>query len=212
MWLHGKSFQVETFFDMFLQSSRELDFFDFLGHEEVTETTCRSCGFKSTSEPTRVIIHTVSMPKKDETVVNVIENEFMIPKVIIGKCQAPGSTCNDGNSLELHHLPCVFNDPHFFMVSLRRFSVAPNGPKKNNSLVNIGNYGGVMTVDSGTYAPLAVIEHLGDALNSGHFQTYISRDEEWYRISDNQMPKISSDSDIMGGLIFIYRRNSLSPN
>jgi uncharacterized UBP type Zn finger protein len=216
--------QVATYFDIFLQDTEEMKFFSFFCFDLCYTTTCKTCDQVKFSTPTKTNVIPIQFPERreDETLSSKFSRFFSTPEEIAGCCHichnhSETAMCTKPDDpVILEYAPHMEDWPKYLVVNVNRLTMTANGPKKNNRMLEIGNYDGQFSTGPTSYWPVAAIEHMGENIQSGHFMSYVKRQmpsdedrEQWWCLSDDSPPTISMGPNTAN--IFVFKKSRSPP-
>ena len=147
----------------------------------------------------------INIPKDDEPIQNVIENEFHEGSIIDDwRCQICQSQGGTKKKIIQEGLM-----PKFILVKMRRSEMDLFGRTRKVNKPIIPPLGfTIQTEENNTYAYslCGVLTHIGGNLNSGHYISEVRIDRQWWKCNDSTITKTLFQEISKGGYGFMFEQ------
>ena len=148
---------------------------------------------------------TVSIPRGNMQIQDVIENEFTSGQLLNDwRC----TRCNSYGGTKIKSVQDGL-EPDYLLVKLQRAELDAYGRAiKNNSDI-IPPLGFTVQTDDDNiiaYSLCGVLSHLGRSLNSGHYISEVKRNTEWWKCNDSSITKTTYRNLSKQGYGFLFQK------
>ena len=117
--------------------------------------------------------------------------------------------CDDCNTNVSSKQIKLFSSCKYIIIQFKRFVVSGNRTRKNNKETEPFSFVDIETLQGiERYEVVATIEHIGEEMKSGHYISYIKRNNTWFQCNDtNIMPLANDDtSPIKNSYILLLKK------
>ena len=198
--VHLKS--QEDVLETFQEFVNQCDSLSPLKHTQLEEYQCLACGFQQNHYLTETVLLIPIMEKF------VMRGMFDLRQAIQSMFVK-----NENSEKVCENSPCKFQcvktitiagKPRYLIVNINR---AGGNNKKNNIPCIVAHKIDINTTDIPVeFELIAVIKHIGNIANAGHYICFRKQYEEWYQINDTQISKCDH-SALETASLFIYKHS-----
>ena len=176
---------------------REIPQLSFLLHQTLDQITCTRCGYYKAKKSSQIPVTSIAIPgskrNRDE------EEKFSAKDAIRRHFQDH----EDGIKNDCENCKYEFcskeinieNQPNYIIIQLKRFSAIKEGntmvlkkifkESEPFSVVDINTSHGTKI-----YKVIATIEHTGHEIETGHYMSYVLKNDTWYCCDDERVEKL----------------------
>ena len=89
----------------------------------------------------------------------------------------------------------LYSSCKYIIIQFKRFFVTGNRTRKNNKETEPFSFVDIETLEGiKRYEVVATIEHIGDEMKSGHYISYIKRNNNWFHCNDTKIMPLANDN------------------
>jgi ubiquitin C-terminal hydrolase len=174
------------------------------------KTTCEECKNLSKNDE---ICNKIGLPiikTEDGSQIKIEDclNKYFETEKLEGDNQYYCDKCK--KKVDAESKSCFKNLPESIIISLNRFEYNSKGEKsKIKTEINFEKQLEIEdeNKNKGKYEPISFIVHIGSTTNSGHYFSYVKKEDQWYECNDEKITKLTETEifeEIKNAYIVLY--------
>ena len=155
----------------------------FYGSENLSfefAEVCSVCHYRpdDKSEEFNILSLDVTSCADGDKLSEIIQKHFETPDLREMKCKCPNS-----NNKEISVTSNITQPPNFLLIELRRYKTIAGDQTKVRKIFKLDEV--LKNISGEDYKILAVVNHKGDTIHSGHYMTFVQAENNWYIVDDD---------------------------